>query len=247
VEEHTITRDSLERAVHQAPGHAECWAMLTILYVEEYIHGFNARPDPLGRALAAARHAVEAAPSSHLAYHALATVLYYRREFQAFRNAAERAVTLNPMDGYIAAYQGFLTAYSGDWDRGCALAERARKLNPHHPGWYWFPNVFDAYRTSDYRSALDAALKINMPRFWRAHLALAAIYGQLGEREAAHTALQRLFSLKPEFAGSAREELGKTWDPELVEHLMDGLRKAGLEVGGDDRAATLKPADDPRS
>jgi len=247
VEEHNVTRDSLERAVEQAPGHADCWAMLTILYVEEYIHGFNARPDPLGRALAAARRAVEAAPSSHLAYHALATVLYYRRELQAFRNAAERAIALNPMDGYIAAYQGFLTAYSGDWKRGCALAERARKLNPHHPGWYWFPSVFDAYRKSDYRAALDAALKINMPRFWRAHLALAAIYGQLGEGEAAHSSLQQLLALKPEFAASAREELGKTWDSELVEHLMDGLHKAGFEDAGDDRAAPAKPATDAKS
>jgi hypothetical protein len=43
--------------------------------------------------------AVEAAPSNHLAYHALATVLFYRRELQAFRNAADRTVALNPMDG----------------------------------------------------------------------------------------------------------------------------------------------------
>jgi hypothetical protein len=28
----------------------------------------------------------------------------------------------------------------------------------------------------------------------------------------------------------AREELGKWWDPELIEHLIDGLRKAGLEI-----------------
>jgi serine/threonine protein kinase len=239
VEEHTVTRDSLERAVEQAPGHADCWAMLTILYVEEYIHGFNARPDPLERALVAARRAVEAAPSSHLAYHALATVLFYRRELQAFRNAAERAIALNPMDGYIAAYQGFLMAYSGDWERGCSWAERARKLNPHHPGWYWFPTVFDAYRKSNYRAALDAALKINMPRFWRAHLALAAIHGQLGQGEAARTALQQLLTLKPEFAGSAREELRKTWDPDLVEQLMDGLRKAGLDVAGDANSPEL--------
>jgi serine/threonine protein kinase len=246
-EEHTVTRDNLERAVRQAPGHADCWAILTILYVEEHIHGFNARPDPLSRALAAARRAVEAAPSNHLAYHALATVLFYRRELQAFRNAADRAVALNPMDGYTAAYQGFLTAYAGDWARGCELAERARKLNPHHPGWYWFPSVFDGYRKRDYRAALDAALKINMPRFWRAHLALAVTYGQLGEREAARAALRQLLSLKPEFAASAREELGKTWDPELVEHLMDGLRKAGLESAGDEGPATAKPATSPGS
>jgi serine/threonine protein kinase/tetratricopeptide (TPR) repeat protein len=242
VEEHVVTRDNLERAVQQAPGHAACLAMLTIVYVEEYIHGFNARPDPLVRALATARRATEAAPSDHLAFHALATVLYYRGERQAFRNAAERAVALNPMDGYTAAYQGFLMAYGGDWERGCALAERARKLNPHHPGWYWFPTVFNEYRKRDYRAALDAALKINMPRLWRANLALAAIYGQLGEGEAARAALRQLLLLKPEFAAAPREELGKSWDPELVEHLIEGLSKAGREAAGDGSAATAKPA-----
>jgi serine/threonine protein kinase/tetratricopeptide (TPR) repeat protein len=241
-EEHAVTRDNLERAVQQVPGHADCWAMLTILYVEEYIHGFNPKPDPLPRALAAARRAVEAAPSNHLAYHALATVLFYRRELQAFRNAADRAVALNPMDGYTAAYQGFLMAYAGDWERGCAWAERARKLNPHHPGWYWFPSVFDAYRKRDYRAAQDAALKIHMPRFWRAHLALAVIRGQLGERDAARAALQQLLLLKPEFAASARQELGKTWDPDLVEHLMDGLRKAGLGTTDGEGTAVAKRA-----
>ena len=145
------------------------------------------------------------------------------------------------MDGYTAAYQGFLTAYSGDWERGCALAERARQLNPHHPGWYWLPSLFDAYRKSDYRGALDVALKINMPGFWRVNLALAAAYGQLGEREAARNALRALLKAKPECAVAAREELGKSWDPELVERLMDGLRKAGLEVA-DEGTSTAKPA-----
>jgi serine/threonine protein kinase len=241
-EEHVVTRDNLERAVQQAPGHGACLAMLTIVYAEEYIHGFNARPDPLGRALATARRATEAAPSDHLAFHGLATVLYYRGERQAFRNAAERAVALNPMDGYTAAYQGFLMAYAGDWERGCALAERARKLNPHHPGWYWFPTVFNEYRKRDYRAALDAALKLNMPRLWRANLALAAIYGQLDERDAAGAALRQLLLLKPEFGAGPRQELAKSWDAELVEHLIAGLRKAGLEVAGDEGTTTAKPA-----
>jgi len=226
-EEHALARACLERAVQQAPGHADCWAMLSMLYREEYAHGFNVQPDPLGRALAAARRGVEAAPSNHLAYHALASALFFRRELQAFRSAAERAIALNPMDGFTAAYLGMLMAYAGDWERGCALAEQAIRLNPHSPGWYRFASFFDAYRKSDYRGALDVALKINMPGFWRTNLALAAAYGQLGELEAARNALRALLTLRPDFA--VREELAKWWDPGLVEHLIDGLRKAGLE------------------
>ena len=89
-EEHAEVRSALERAVQEAPGHADCWAMLSILYADEYHFVFNARPDPLGRALDAAQRAVEAAPSNHLAHHALARTLFFRRELQAFRNAAER-------------------------------------------------------------------------------------------------------------------------------------------------------------
>src|SRR4029077_5160434 len=158
--------------------YADGWAMLSMLYREEYTHGFNAKPDPVGRAHAPARRAVEAAPSNHLAYHALASAQFFRRELEAFRNSADRAVTLNPMDGFTTAYLGFLIAYAGDWERGCALVEKARGLNPHHPGWYWFPSFFDAYRKGDYRGALGFALKANMPGFWRTHLALGAAYGQ---------------------------------------------------------------------
>jgi TolB-like protein/tetratricopeptide (TPR) repeat protein len=229
-EEHAAARAGLERAVQQAPGYADGWAMLSMLVREEYTHGLNVRPDPLGRALTAASRAVEIAPSNHLAYHALASTQFFRREFQAFRNSAERAVSLNPLDGFTAAYLGFLIAYAGNWEHGCALAERARQLNPHHPGWYWFPSFFDAYRKRDYRGALDVALKVNMPSFWRTYLALATVYGQLGEREAARNAVRELLALRPNFPMIAREELGKMWDPELVEHLIEGLRKAGLEI-----------------
>jgi len=230
VQEHAAARAGLERAIQREPGNADCWAMLSHLYREEYAHGFNLRPDPIGRAFSAARRAVEIAPSNHLAYFALASAQFFQREFQAFRNSAERAIALNPMDGFTAAYLGMQIAYAGDWERGCALSAHSRQINPHYPGWYWFPSFFDAYRKKDYRGALDVALKLNMPGFWRTHLALAAVYGQLGEREAARNAVRELLAIRPDFAAVARVELGKWWDPELIEHLVDGLRKAGLEV-----------------
>ena len=58
--------------------------MLSMLYKEEYTHEFNLRPDPLGRAFRAAQRAIEAAPSSHLAHHALAATLFFAGRCRPF-------------------------------------------------------------------------------------------------------------------------------------------------------------------
>ena len=234
-EEHQLVRGILERAVQRAPTSADAWANLSLLYAEEYKHAFNERPDALDRALDAARRAVAAAPSNHLAYHALAQALFFRRELAAFRNAADRVVALNPMDGGSVAFMGILMSYAGDWDRGCALAERAMQLNPHHPGWYRFAAFNDAYRQGNDRAALDIALKFNMPSYFYTHIAQAVAYAQLGEREAARRALGELLAQKPDFAAIARHELEK-WNhavPDLVERYLDGLRKAGLAIASE--------------
>jgi TolB-like protein len=80
-DEHAAVRVGLERATQQLPGYADGWAMLSIIYTDEYKYGFNAGPDPLGRALEAARRATDAAPSNHFAYLALAQTLFFRKEF----------------------------------------------------------------------------------------------------------------------------------------------------------------------
>jgi non-specific serine/threonine protein kinase len=229
--EHAEIRTLLEQAVQQAPGHAGCWALLACLYVDEHRFGFNRQPDPLGRALAAARRAVEASPSDHLAHLSLALALFYRRELGAYRTAAERTVTLNPMSGVTLALMGLMTALTGDWARGRELWERGLPLSPYHPGWVWLGPSFDAYRRRDYQGALDAALKTNMPADVLCQAALVAAYGQLGEREAARPALDQLVKLVPNIAAVARELFGTSMcEPELLEHLLDGLRKAGLNV-----------------
>jgi TolB-like protein/Tfp pilus assembly protein PilF len=228
--EHLAVRTALEHAVKQPPDRADCWATLAWLYREEYTHGFNLQPDPLGRALAAARRALNAGPTNHLAYAALASTLFFQHDRSGFRAAAERAIVLNPLEGYTLAYLGMLIAYGGDWERGCSLADRAMQLNPNHPGWYWFPRAFNAYRQRDYRGALETALKVNLPGFWRTQLLLAAANGQLGERAAASHAVQELLKIRPNFKERRHDELRKWHDEELKEQLLDGLRKAGLEM-----------------
>jgi TolB-like protein/Tfp pilus assembly protein PilF len=237
-EEHAEVRQILEHAVDQAKDNADAWGLLSLLYQDEHRHGFNRRPGSLDRALAAARRAVELAPSSHFAYHALASVLFFRRDLQGFRSAAERTIALNTMDGATVTYVGALLAFAGDWPRGCELVERGLPLNPHRPGWVWLPLFYNAYRRRDYAGALDLAVKINMPGYFFAQAALAMAHAQLDHMDDARDAVRQLLLVKPDIARTARAEFA-TWfvESDLLDHVCEGLRKAGLDVGAAERRA----------
>ena len=134
------------------------------------------------------------------------------------------------MDGATAAWMGLLIAYAGDWERGCALSEQGLQLNPNHPGMYRYTAWHDAYRKEDYAKALDIALQLNAPKNFYTPAVLAMCYAQLGQMEPARKALRDLLELKPDYAEVAQELHGRWILPDLVEHLMQGLRKAGLDV-----------------
>src|SRR5262249_44188587 len=102
-EELAAARKGLEFAVQNAPAYADAWAMLSLLCTQDYGQGFNLQPDSLQSGLAAARRAVEAGPSNHLAYCAQAYARFFEKDFPNFLTAAERSVEINPMDATCLA------------------------------------------------------------------------------------------------------------------------------------------------
>ena len=242
-EEHAVMRRILERAVREAPDHADSWAMLSMIYRGEFAQGYNAGPNPLDRALAAAQRAVDLAPTNALCHYALATVYYFRKEKVSFRTTVERCLTLNPLDGSAVAYLGMLTATTGEWERGCAMVESAMKLNPYYPSWFQIALWANAYRQGKYEEALEANARLNLPGYFHAQGARAATLGKLGRKEEAQKAVRDLLALRPDFASAARQEYAKWYDPEHVEQLIDGLRKAGLEISDEQSSAVASTAD----
>lgn len=229
--EHATAMQALESALGKEPDFSDGWAMLSLLRTDGYIHGFDASGDGLDRALAAARTAVDKNPANHKAHQSLAWALCFRKEYLAAMAAAERTIALNPFDACARVYMGQLMVSAGAWERGVALVREALPLNPNHPDWYWYPLYCDCYRRGDYRGALDYALQMNMPDFPLAHVALAAAHGQLGDRAGGARAIRDLLALRPDYAALAENELGKIWEASLTAALVDGLRKAGLEIG----------------
>ena len=84
-----------------------------------------------------------------------------------------------------------------------------------------------------------------MPAHYWAYVVTIAAQGQLGGRGAAGDALQQLLRIKPDIARTVRDDLQKWFvDEELVERLIDGLRKAGLDAPTASREIVTAPAVD---
>ena len=229
---HLAVRDCLERAVESDPNYADAWVNLAQVYLDEFKYDYNPLPGaPLDRALEAAQTGVELDPASAIAHERLATTYFFRGEHEYFLVEAERAIKLNPNDTEVLASMGLWIAYAGNWQRGMALADRAIARNPQPPGWFFFLPYLAHYHGHDYQESLKYAQKISSPEWPLAQAALAMTYGQLGRDLEARSALANVLALEPDFAATARDTYERRHlAPDLVDHLLDGLRKAGLDI-----------------
>ena len=228
--DHLAARSGLERAVEISPRNADCWAVLSLVYAHEYAHGFNTGPQPLERAQAAASCAVDLAPGNPLAHQAMSTVLLLRKEVAASLHEADRAIALNPFDAGCNANMGANIAFAGDWVRGCALIERSMDVNPQHPVWYRGMLSYREYWSGNYRAAIDEAVRTNAPYLFWLQIVLAAAHGQLGEQEPAAAAVRALLTQIPSFSADPRAILNTWIQADMVEHLVQGLQKAGMSI-----------------
>ncbi len=227
---HLSARDCLETAVEQEPDYAEAWAWLSYVYHFEYSLGFNPRPNSLERGLTAARQALVFDSSSQLGHQQLA-YNYFLTKQQGFFEKAEEAIAINPNNPDVIAAVGYYLSYAGKWERGAALIHKAIALNPDLPGAVYSALSAYAYVQRDYDEALRWAVKIEIPPWWKTHALLAISYGQLGMQEEATQAVNDLLAVYPSYAENARREFRKYyWDETELEHVMDGFRKAGLDI-----------------
>jgi len=164
-------------------------------------------------------------PQSAYAHCWLAIVHFFRKDNGKFDVEAQRALDLNPNDPEILAEVGHYLSFRGEYERGAELSGRAQKLNPLHPGWYYFSSARLHYHQCRYEDVLVDVQRISMPGFYWTHILNAAAFGQLDRKEAG-ASLALMKTAKPGI--SATEEIRK-WNtaPGDFAHIMEGLRKAG--------------------
>jgi adenylate cyclase len=227
--EHAKIRDAVERAVESDPGYADAWASLCHVYSDEYRWDYNPRPNPLDRALEAARRAIACDATSQSARQALATAYFYRHELDAFLAESERAIALNPNSVDTLAWLGLFLRHLGD-ERGIVLVRRAMGLDPFHPTWLYFAVAHHHVDRGEYEEALTAAQRLDIPDYFWPQVYLAVIYAELGRPSEASSALMELLRLYPGFSVQTYVDEARKWNyrDETIRHWVAALRKAGL-------------------
>ncbi len=231
-ERHSRARACLERALEYDPDYSLGWSRLAFSYIESKKYAIDTPANWAMLSRQAADRAIGLDPDNPDAYYALAVLSQMEGEdASVFRSLAERAIELNPNDAFVLADLGTWIAYTGAWERGKELVSRAKLLNPNHQSWWDWIWLLHHYLNGEYAEARDVALKINLPDNYIIQAALAATYGMLEQQTKAEQTLAHLMEIRPDFPQDPRLPYRiRGMEPELIEGLMEGLRKAGLAV-----------------
>jgi tetratricopeptide (TPR) repeat protein len=232
-EYHLRARESLERAVELDPKFDEAWSHLSWIYTDEQIFGFNPLPNPMERALAAARKAIELNPDNNHSHWLLSRVHYFMGHRDLFLAEAQRALELNSSDGTTLGLLGLYIAFAGEWARGMDMLSKAKLLNPNHPDYYYTAFGIAAFVKDDHAAALEQLHKANLPG-WLPHQSfLIASYAALGRTEDARRQLTQVQQLLPGLTldgAAAQLDMYFPFQPDLVRKLVGALESVGLQT-----------------
>ncbi|MDQ0396145.1 adenylate/guanylate cyclase domain-containing protein [Labrys monachus] len=214
-----------EKALAIDPDYAGALAMLALMRLRAWaLHPGSGDLAPVadlaGRALALD-------PADGWSHLVMGQIALYRRQLDIAEVHHKKAHALNPYDARILALRSPLATYLGKPEEGRAWIERAMRLDPLHPAWYATNLGLACYCARDYADGAAAYAGVAGPQAG-VLAGLAACRAQLGDADGAGRARAALLAAKPDF--SARIFIAaRPFKYELdSDHLLEGLRKAGL-------------------
>ncbi len=227
--------DEAIRVVDQAlvtnPDDALLIALRANLHYADVIHWLDWDPDAISKFEGLAIKAAALDPNLQIAQYNLVVVHGFRGRAEQCIEAARKVLDMNPNHARILAGCAIQTASVGAYELGLELIERAKRLNPQYPGWYFFANYLVDFHNEDYEQAWADAQMIHIEGVLWHPLLRAAVLGKLGRTGEAKPYLEELLQIKPDFLQRPREYLKRLFvTEEHVDMVWDGLLKAGINT-----------------
>jgi len=218
------------QALKLDPNHSQSHAGLSWAYVFDYFNRWSDDPDgSLTLAKKYAEQAVKEDSNEPLARAMAGLVALLQKDFDRATSEVEIALSLNP--NYAFAYNclGSIHTYSGRPREAIAVIERAMRLDPAWTQQY-LHFLGTAYLLAGKYETAAALLRqrvslVPSTDFTRG--VLASALGHLGEVDEARRVWRELMEINPKYSFRAHFSR-QPFRQEDIEHVADGLAKAGL-------------------
>lgn len=225
------TFDALHKAMKADPGSAIVIAFLASMNCNRYLLDFPNYNNAYDQTGILANEAYKLNPNSLTVKIALAYKHFAYNEKDSFFHMADQCLKMKPNSSTRLGALGQFIALYGDWEHGKAILDKAMNMNVSYPLSLHGTTTLFYYRNENYDKALFEAKQYKMPALFWPHMLRAAVLGQMKRKSEALTHINQLKQLKPAFEEKAFNLISRyVKEEELVEHVMEGLKKAGLEM-----------------
>lgn len=248
-EEDNITKRAeacLAHVLEESPENARAWGLQASIYAHQYWWG-NTLPEPLrsnlklrhkipAKAIKAANKAESLSSGDDSAiYWGMAEAYYSACETDKMGAAIDRGLEISPDDPNLLAAFGNWLSYSGKWDEGSALTQRALDIEPrHYRRWWWMGLAKTHYFKEEFELAYEDFLKSFNERNWISHLQLAYTLPHLDRLAEAQKSVNAVQDLYPGVTVEKALEQYKTlcFPDSFLTNMRQALLAAGLPSRG---------------
>jgi TolB-like protein len=216
-----------ERAIALDPNYADAYRWLAISQCEAWV--FRNHPmNPLRQqSMASARKAIELDPENSGTHWVLAFILLLERQWDESAKEYEISLRLNPNDADAWANFGDLKTYEGRGVEALACIEKALRLNPRPPSWYFWLLGGAQSAAGKYEEAVKT-LRNDATYRTESRVNLASILARLGRFQEAREEATLYLATNPHFKISHWVKSQPYRDLALRDMYVEGLHKAGF-------------------